>query len=392
MTIKYAQRMENLKDDIIGELLKLADKPEIISFAGGLPASELFPIEEIKKVNERLMEENPISALQYSAAEGYDPLRKHIVKMMENSGVSIEMDNVLITTGSQQGLEFSAKLLIDKGDVIITESPSYLGAINAFHAYEPKFIDIEMDAEGIRIDLVEEAIKKNNKVKFIYVIPDFQNPTGRTMSIERRAQLVALANKYNIPIVEDNPYGALRFEGAMCPAIKHFDTADMVVYLGTMSKTFCPGLRIGWIVASKEMIKSYSILKQGADLQSNGFSQRQASLFMDMFDMQAHIEKIKQTYKIRRDLMLDTMKKEFPSEITYTNPDGGLFTWVTLPEHMDAEHVFKKAIELNVAFVPGEPFYPNGGHKNHFRLNYSAMTEEKIVEGIKRLGKVLQNL
>jgi len=392
MTINYAKRMDNIKASEIRELLKLTQKPEVISFAGGLPAPELFPVEEFKKVSAEVMDESGTTALQYGPTEGYQPLREEITKRMAKVHVDAKPNDIIITSGSQQGLEFSAKIFINPGDIIICESPSYLGAINAFKAYEPEFIEIDTDDEGMIMEDLEEALENNDNVRFIYVIPDFQNPSGKTWSSERRKKLVELANKYNIVIVEDNPYGELRFEGEILPAVKHYDTEGRVIFLGTFSKIFCPGLRLGWVVADEEILNKFIMVKQGADLQSSTISQMEVAKFLEIYDIEEHIEKIKVVYKKRRDLMMKTMEEEFPKEVKFTYPEGGLFTWVVLPEHMNAREIAVKALEENVAFVPGGSFFPNGGNENTFRMNYSNMDEERIVEGVKRLGKVLREM
>lgn len=392
MAVKFAKRMDNIKGSAIRELLKLTEQPEIISFAGGLPAPELFPIEEMKKVCTKVLDSDGKAALQYCPTEGYVPLRKIISERMKKSGVDVPFEQVIITSGSQQGLEFSGRIFLNEGDTVICESPSYLGALNAFKAYQPKFVEVAMDENGMKMDELEEALKSTPNAKFIYTIPDFQNPTGITMSIDRRKKLVELATKYNVPIVEDNPYGELRFEGEQYPAVKHFDTEGMVILLGTFSKTFAPGLRIGWVAASPEIVQKYVLVKQGADLQCNSMAQREVATFIDMYDLDAHIKKICGVYAKRKDLMMETMEKEFPKNVKFTHPNGGLFTWVEFPEGVDAEDVMKKALEENVAFVPGGSFYPNGGNENHCRMNYSSMPEDKIVEGIVRLGKVLKSL
>ncbi len=392
MAIKFAERMDNLKASEIRELLKLTERPEVISFAGGLPAPELFPVEEMKRVAVEVLEEGGQQALQYSATEGYAPLREKIVKRMSPIGISGKAENVLITNGSQQGLDFSGKIFINPGDVVVCESPSYLGAINAFKAYSPKFVEVTTDDSGMDMTELEKVLATTENVKMIYVIPDFQNPSGRTWSIDRRKKLVELANRFDLPIIEDNPYGELIFEGERMPSIKSFDTEGRVVFLGTFSKTFCPGLRVGWVYADEELIQKYILVKQGADLQSNSMVQRELNKFLELYDLDAHVEKIKDVYRRRRDIMLNTMKEYFPSEVKYTYPTGGLFTWVELPDHLNAREVFVKAIEVNVAFVPGGSFYPNGGNENTFRLNYSNMTEERIKEGIIRLGKLLTEM
>ena len=373
-------------------MLKLTQQPEIISFAGGLPAPELFPIEELKNISKQVLEENGSAALQYGTTEGHKPLREKIVERMAKVHVNTTSEDILVTNGSQQGLDFSARIFINPGDVIICESPTYLGAINAFKAYEPKFIEVDTDDKGMIMEDLEEVLKNNDNVKFIYVIPDFQNPSGKTWSIERRKKLVELANKYNTAIVEDNPYGELRFEGEIYPAIKHYDTEGRVIFLGTFSKILCPGLRLGWVVADEEILNKYNMVKQGADLQTNTMSQMEVAKLLEEYDIQEHIEKIKVVYKKRRDLMMKTMEEEFPKEVKYTYPEGGLFTWVVLPDHINARELAVKALEKSVAFVPGGSFFPNGGNENTLRMNYSNMNEDRIVEGVKRLGAAIKEM
>ena len=390
MAIKYSKRMKDVKASEIRELLKLTIKPEVISFAGGLPAPELFPIEEMKRVSLKILEESGQQALQYSPTEGFPPLRQKIAKRMEKLRVGTYSDNILITNGSQQGLDFSGKIFLDAEDVVIVESPSYLGAINAFRAYQCKFVEIPTDDNGMIMEELERALNTTKNVKMIYVIPDFQNPSGRTWSLERRTKLIELANKFDLPIVEDNPYGELRFEGERIPSIKSLDREGRVIFLGTFSKTFCPGLRIGWVCASDEILNKYILVKQGADLQSNSMSQRELNEFLESYDLDGHIEKIKRLYKERRDLMINAIKEYFPSEVKYTYPQGGLFTWAVLPEHINARELMVKALERNVAFVPGGAFFPNGGNENTMRINYSNMPGDRIVEGIKVLGEVIK--
>lgn len=391
MNLNYAKRMNNIKASEIRELLKLTQQPQIISFAGGLPAPESFPVEELTKIGQKVLQDTGVQALQYGSTEGYPPLREAIAKRMAKTKINVKADDILVTSGSQQGLDFAAKIFINPGDVIICESPTYLGAINAFKAYEPEFIEIDTDKDGMIMEDLEKALKDNDKVKFIYVIPDFQNPSGKTWSIERRKKLVELANKYDIAILEDNPYGELRFEGEILPAIKHYDEEGRVIFLGTFSKILCPGLRLGWVAASPEILNKFIMVKQGADLQSSTISQMEVARFIEEYDLDQHINKIIELYRERRDLMMKTIEEEFPKEATYTYPEGGLFTWVVLPEYMNARELAVKALEQNVAYVPGGSFYPNGGNENTFRLNYSNMDNERIVEGIKRLGKVLKD-
>lgn len=391
MAVKFAKRMEGLKGSEIRELLKLTEKPEIISFAGGLPAPELFPVEEMKKISQIVLEEEGRLALQYSTTEGYPPLREHIANRMNSKcKTNINSNDILITNGSQQGLDFAGKVFLDEGDVVLCESPSYLGALNAFKAYLPKFVEVPTDNNGMIIEELEDILKTTENVKMIYVIPDFQNPTGRTWTLERRKKFMEIIDKYEIPVVEDNPYGELRFEGESLPSLKSMDKKGLVIYLGSFSKIFCPGYRIGWTCASHEILSKFIFVKQGADLQASSISQREVSKYIDLYNLDEHVEKLKSVYRRRRNLMLKTMKEEFPEGLEYTYPEGGLFTWVELPKHLDSRVIMKECVGNNVAYVPGGSFFPNGGKENCFRLNYSTMSDEKIVEGIKRLGIVLK--
>lgn len=391
MDVRFSDRANGLKASEIRELLKLAEMPEIISFAGGLPAPELFPIKEMAEVLQEVMEKDGRAALQYGPTEGIKALREVIVSQrMPKVGLNnLSPDEIAITTGSQQGLDFSAKIFLNKDDVVICESPSYLGAVNAFKAYEPKFVEVPCDEQGMLMDKLEEALIANPDAKFIYIIPDFQNPTGRTLPIERRKIIAELASKYKIPVVEDGPYSELIFEGTVYPSIKSFDKEGWVIYLGTYSKTFSPGIRIGWIYANPEILNKYIIIKQGADLQCSSLDQRAVALFMKKNSLDEHIEKIIKVYRGRRDLMLESMAKYFPAGVKVTKPAGGLFAWVELKEGLDSAVIMQECLKENVAYVPGASFFPNGSHHNFFRMNFSCMNEEKIVEGIKRLGKVL---
>jgi len=390
--MKYSNRMAQMKASEIREILKLTQVPGIISFAGGLPAPELFPVEAFNQVSSEVIKSHGEIALQYSTTEGYEPLRKIIADRMQKLEITASPDDILITSGSQQGLEFSGKIFIDPGDVVICESPSYLGAINAFKSYEAVFKEVETDDYGMNMESLEETLKANDKTKFIYVIPDFQNPSGRTWSLERRQKLVELANKYDVVIVEDNPYGELRYENDHQPSLKSLDTEGRVVFLGTFSKTFAPGLRIGWVCASKEILNKYIMVKQGSDLQTSTISQMCLAKYLEKYPLDAHIDKLIKVYKHRRDLMVVAMEKHFPASAKYESPEGGLFIWVTLEGDVDTKEIMKVAVENLVAFVPGQSFFPNSNTTNTMRLNFSNMTEEKIVEGIERLGKLLSNI
>ena len=391
MEYNYAERMSLLKASEIRELLKMAERPDIISFAGGLPAPELFPIREIVAVSRRVLEESGQSALQYSATEGYAPLRKWIADRLNRTRCThFEADNILITHGSQQALDLSGKVFLDEGDTVLCECPTYLAAISAFKAYGCNFGEVPTDDAGMIPEALEDMIQKTARVKLIYMISDFQNPTGCSWSLERRKRLAEIAKKYEIVVLEDNPYGELRFEGEFLPSVKAFDTAGAVFCLGTFSKIFCPGYRIGWIAGEKQAIAKYVTVKQGTDLQCNTIAQMEIAKYMELYDIDAHIEKIRAVYKRRRDVMLEAMTAYFPKEISFTRPQGGLFAWVELPKEINARALLEAALEKKVAFVPGGSFYPNTPRENTFRINYSSMSEARIVEGIKILGDVIK--
>lgn len=384
--------MDNLKASEIRELLALTADPSIISFAGGLPAAELFPIDKWIEASNKVMKNNGAAALQYGPTDGYARLREHCVTRMEKVGCKdVKPEDIQILSGSQQGLDFVPRIFIDPGDYIIVESPTYLGALNAFKAYEPKFLQVALDEDGMILEDLEEKLKNHDNVKFIYVISDFQNPSGKTWTLERRKGLIELANKYDVMILEDNPYGELRFEGEIQPSLRSLDTEDRVIFMGTFSKIFSPGIRVGWFNAAPKVLEKFNLVKQGADLQTSTTTQMILSQFLDDNDLEAHIDEIIKVYGKRKNVMVDAMKKYFPEEVTFTNPEGGLFLWVTLPEGLNARDIAVKAIEQKVAFVPGGAFYPESPEENHFRLNYSCMPEDKIEEGIKRLGDVLKD-
>ncbi|KXL54265.1 2-aminoadipate transaminase [Anaerotignum neopropionicum] len=389
--IRFADRMNLLTGSEIRELLKLTAQPDIISFAGGLPAPELFPVEGMKAAAIKTLEESGEAAMQYSTTEGFPPLRQKIVdRMKAKNGIQTDIDHILITSGSQQGLDFAGRVFLNPGDVVLMESPSYLGAINAFKASEPKFVEVPTDNNGMLMEELEKILATTDNVKMIYVIPDFQNPSGRTWTLERREKFMEIINKFEIPVIEDNPYGELRFENENMPSLKSMDTKDLVIFLGTFSKILAPGYRLGWVCAEDEILEKFNFIKQGADLQSSTVSQIETNTFLEMNDLDQHVAKIKEVYGKRRNCMLKAMEEYFPKECTWTYPDGGLFTWVILPEYMDAKELATQCLEKKVAYVPGGSFFPNGGHENTFRMNYSNMPEEKIEEGIKRIAEVIK--
>ena len=389
--VQFASRMDLLKGSEIRELLKLTAQPDIISFAGGMPAPELFPVEQMMEASMAVMKENGRVALQYSSTEGYPRLREQIAeRMLAKNNIHTDKDHILVTSGSQQGLDFSARVFLNPGDVVLLESPSYLGAVNAFKACEPKFIEVPTDDGGMIMSELEKILATTERVKMIYVIPDFQNPTGRTWDLERRHQFMDIVNKYEIPVVEDNPYGELRFKGEFLPALKTMDTKDLVIYLGTFSKILAPGYRLGWICCGSDIFDKMTLIAQAAVLQTATISMMVVSKYLDMFDLDAHVQKIRDTYRHRCDLMISTMDEYFPKEAKFTRPEGGLFTWVEMPEYVNTRDMAADALALNVAFVPGDGFFPNGGNFHCLRMNYSNMPDDRIVEGVKRLAEVMK--
>lgn len=393
MAVSYARRVEMLRASEVREILKITQQPDIISFAGGLPAPELFPTVELQQASADVLMKAGSQALQYSTTEGYEPLRQQIaVRISEKFAAPLAAEDILITSGSQQAIDFTGKLLLDEGDVVLCENPTYLAAISAFRSYLPQFIAVPTDDEGMIPAALADILATTKRVKLIYVIPDFQNPTGRTWSLARRQALMELASRYEIPVLEDNPYGELRFEGDMLPSLRAFDPKGLVIMTGTFSKIFCPGLRIGWLAAGRSMREKLVYIKQAADLHTSSFNQMALSEYIARYDFAENIEKIIAVYRRRRNAMVAALETHFPAEVSFTRPQGGLFLWVTLPATLDATTLLKECLTEKVAFVPGASFYPNGGIQHTLRLNYSNMPEEKITEGIIRMGRVLKEV
>jgi 2-aminoadipate transaminase len=396
---RYAQRTQRMSSSAIREILKMTQMPGIISFAGGLPAPEVFPVKEIQKASDVVLSEVGAQALQYYPTEGYIPLREMIVRNSARYGLNIDIENVLITSGSQQALDLLGKVFINRGDRILVESPTYLGALQAWNAYGPEYVAIPFDGDGMRVDTVEDALRMGPK--FIYVLPNFQNPTGVTLSLERRKALIELADRYGVPLVEDDPYGQLRYEGEHIPPVVVLDGKyrnhlsqsyhGNVIYMSTFSKIMAPGLRLAWVTAPAEVIRKLVQAKQGADLHTPTFNQMVAYETAKGGFLEQHIQTIRDTYGKRRLVMLEALAAQFPSGVSWTRPQGGMFLWITLPSGMDAAKLLPKAIEKKVAFVPGGPFHANGGGENTMRLNFSNAQPDLIREGIARLGQVLKD-
>lgn len=402
---RYAQRMQKMGGSAIRELLKLTQNPDIISFAGGLPAPDVFPVEAFKTASDRVLTQHGTQALQYATTEGYLPLRELIVRRMARYGIYATAENVMITSGSQQALDVIGKILINPGDMILTERPTYLGALQAWRAYQAEFTSVPIDQDGLRVDLLEEALCAGPK--FMYILPNFQNPGGVTLSAERRREVIAIADRYGVPIIEDDPYGELRFEGEHLPPLVVIDCNQVngrsecfdrgnVIYLSTFSKTLAPGLRLAWIVAPVEVIQRCGVAKQGMDLHTSTFVQMVAHEVLTGSEqgeefLPNHVRLIREVYGQRRDTMLAAMERYFPPGVEWTRPQGGLFLWVTLPPELDSTALLPLALANNVAFVPGTSFYPDGSGANSFRLNFSYCNPELIETGIQRLGEVLTN-
>jgi 2-aminoadipate transaminase len=393
-----SKRTSIMRASEIREILKLTQRPDVISFAGGLPNPEAFPHKDIQRITNKLLDNNYSEILQYGTTEGYTELRKAIVERMKRHNVQLDLENLIVVAGAQQGLTAIALVTLNPGDKVALSYPTFVGALSVFNLVEAECIPIPLDEHGMNIDILESKLEeyknKGEPIKIVYTVPTFQNPTGVTMSIERRKRIVELAKKYDFFIIEDNPYGELRYSGDPVDLIISLDQPGvdkgLTIYLGTFSKTISPGFRVGWVVAQQNLIRKMVIAKQSLDLCTNVFSQAIIAEYLKEGLMDSHKEKIKTLYKNKRDIMLESMSKYLPSETKWTKPDGGLFLWVTLPDNIDTRDLLKKAVEKKVAFVPGTAFACDGNIKNTMRINFSNASDENIVEGIKRLGQVIK--
>ncbi|EFH79906.1 PLP-dependent aminotransferase family protein [Ktedonobacter racemifer] len=394
--LHYAQRVQLMKSSAIRDLLKLTEQPEVISFAGGLPAAEIFPVEKVASATQKVLQERGVQALQYGPSEGYRPLLELIAQTSSRDGLTITPENIFIVSGSQQGLDFVGRLLVNPGDLVLVESPTYMGALQAMAPYGADYITVPSDENGLRTDALEEMLAL--KPKLMYVLPNFQNPSGVTLSLERRKRLVELANRYGVPVVEDDPYSQLRFEGEPLPSLLTLDSQlrksegepyrGNIIQLNTFSKVLTPGLRVAWIVASPELVRKLVQTKQGADLHTASLNQLIVHELLREGFIEQHIPLIRRTYGERRNIMLQAMEEHFPAGIRWTRPQGGMFLWVVLPEGLNSTELLREAVKENVAFVPGTPFHAQGGGENTLRLSFSNATPEQIREGIARLGRV----
>lgn len=385
-----ADRMGTVSGSAVREILKLTQQPDMISFGGGLPSADSFPMDDLKDIITDIANNMSPSVLQYGETEGYRPLREEIVKYMATKGVNTTVDNVLITSGSQQGLDLIAKAFLNKGDKVVVESPTYLAALQAFNMYEAEFIEAPLDEEGVDPVKLDEILKTEENVKLIYLIPSFQNPSGRTISAARRKQIVDVIQKYNVVLIEDAPYEDLKYTEDKYPSMKSMDTTGQILYFGSFSKTVAPGFRVGYSIADEAVLAPMAVGKQSSDLHVSIFSQIVMAEFLKRGLMPDHLKVINAEYAKKRDLMVQTLEETMPEGVTWTHPEGGLFLWVELPEQMSTNELFIKAIEKKVAYVAGNSFYAAGEPHNAMRLNYSNATPENIVKGVKALAEVVK--
>lgn len=390
----FADRVKPMKGSAIREMFKRMADPEIISLAGGNPASELFPADELSKIAGKILMTNPTSALQYGTTDGHPKMKECAISRAQKVGAYKETDEVLITTGANQGIDLAAKAIINKGDKIIVENPSFIGSLNAFRSYECELVGVDVDSDGMNMQKLEAALKDNSDAKLIYTIPTFQNPTGTTMSLEKRKRLLELAGEYNVLVIEDNPYGDLRFKGEEIPTLKSLDSDDRVIYCGSFSKILSPGMRLGYIIGPAPVIEKVEMLKQVNDVHTPVLTQLMCVQFMKKYDIDKYIEKNRKLYKEKCECLIDAMNKYFPKgKVEWTEPDGGIFLWCICPTVSDTAEIVEKALEKKVAIVPGSNFAIDQSVPcNTFRLNYSSASKADITEAVKRLGEVLDKL
>ena len=376
-----------MRPSTIREILKVTEQADIISFAGGLPAPELFPVAEIITATERVLREGGAAALQYGPSEGFAPLRETFAAESRKRGIACSADDILITTGSQQPLDLVSKIFLDAGDCVLTENPTYMAALQAFQSYECRFAAVPTDGGGLIPEALPELIERENP-KFLYTIPNFQNPTGVTLTAERRRTLYSIAAHYGLLVVEDDPYGALRYAGENIPPVKSLDTEGIVLYHSTISKTIAPGLRTGWVVGAEEIRRKLTIAKQAADLHTSSLDQRIVYRYLADFDSEAHVERIRQSYGARYSIMAAVLRETMPPGFTWTHPEGGMFLWVTCPEGVDTNELMLEALKRKVLFVPGRDFFPDASGQRFMRLNFSNASPEQIRVGIGRLAEI----
>jgi 2-aminoadipate transaminase len=390
----FASRTKVMKSSAMRDLMAITERPEVISLAGGLPDTSTFPAESLAALTAKMAATDAARALQYSPTEGTAAAKACIAEVMAAEGMSVDPEDVLVTTGGQQVIDLVCKTLVDPGDVVVAEGPTYPGAVPTFMSYEADVVQIEMDDDGMRIDELEAALERldaeGRRPKFIYTIPNFQNPAGVTLSLPRRRRLVEIAHERELLVLEDNPYGLLRYEGEALPTLHSLDRGEFVIYLGTFSKILSPGVRIGWTTAPAPVLEKMNLGKQGADLCSPAFSQMFIASYFEHDRWQDYVHSLKDVYRRRRDTMLDALAEHFPREAAWTRPQGGLFIWATLPDYIDTTDLLARALQSNVAFVPGRAAYLDGRGGSSMRLNFSGVSEAEIREGIRRIGEVIR--
>jgi len=395
----YSDRLESMTTSIIREILKAAQSPDLISLSGGWPDAGVFPIAELAEIANDVLRQKPREALQYGLTEGSIGLRRVLAQQMETQGVAATPDNIVVTSGSQQAIDLLGRILLDPGDAVIVEAPTFLGAVQSFKAYQPVFVPLPLDSDGACVERLPEMIARH-RPKLMYLLPTFQNPAGVCLTLERRRRVVEIAAEYGVPIVEDDPYGQLRYSGDALPTLAAIDSAcssasapkvgNNVIYLSSFSKTLAPGLRVAWAVAPADVARQLVMAKQGADLMTNSLAQEIAAEFVSRGWLPAQVQRIRDTYRIRRDAMCEAIDEFFPQEVTYYTPEGGLFLWVTLPAGLDAMALLPEAVAQNVTYVPGQPFYVDGRGANTLRLSFASVPPETIREGIRRVGEVFR--
>lgn len=391
----YARRTAGMRSSVMRDLMAVVAMPDVISLAGGLPSTESFPAKTLAQVTHEVSMKASAAALQYGPTEGLDETKRNIIKVMAAENTLADIDNIIVTTGGQQAIDLVCRILIDPGDPVIAEAPTYPGAIPSLCSFEANVTQIPLDNDGMRTDLlrteIERLLKAGTKPKFIYTIPDFHNPAGVSLSLKRRLEMVAMAREYELIILEDNPYGQLRFEGEQLPTLYSLDDDNNVIYISTFSKIISPGIRLGWLVAPTPILQKVNLGKQAADLCPSTLAQMIVNQYFHDARWQDYVEKVTEVYHRRRDAMLAALKEHFPPEATWTHPEGGFYVWATLPQYLDTADLLALAIEeQKVAFVPGSGAWIDGSGKHHMRLSFSGVSEEKIAEGIKRLAKVIK--
>lgn len=390
----FSDRVNSLKPSAIREIFKYASDPEVVSLSAGNPAPDAFPCEEIAEISARLLKEYPVDVLQYGTTEGYIPLRNYLKQYMkEKHNIGTENDELIITSGAQQIMDLSAKSLCNEGDVVICEAPSFIGSLNSFRSYNAKLVGVPVESNGINIEILEEKLKTEKNVKFIYVIPNFQNPSGVTMSLEKRKAVYNLAKKYGVLILEDNPYGELRYSGEHIPSIKSLDTDGIVIYSGSFSKVISPGIRVGWCVAPSPVIQKMVVCKQGQDVHTSIWSQMIAYEYITKYDFEAHLERLRNLYRKKAQFMMDLLDEHLSPYVTYDKIDGGLFIMCKLPDYIDMPEFCKEAVKRKVCVVPGNAFLTDESEISHsFRVNFSTPTDEQLEKGVKILGELVKEL